>query len=188
MCGATRRPSRSTGPERVFAAWAEAEAAAGHDPDGLDAEANTYRLRPLPGGVALRCGSGAETHQVEIAAAAADAAGARLIVSRAAGAGHGETDEAFAARLPSLGVDRLRLVGTVDPAVRRAAHAASIAVDDLPPVSHPDIELPRWFREQTVSRTLHRHGHLPASASRMQRIAPGYARPSGPEIPRSGGT
>ena len=68
------------------------------------------------------------------------------------------------ARLGALGIDRLRLLGddvdTDGHDIRLAAHAAGVSVDDAPPVGAPEIELPRWLREQTVTTTMHRHGRL----------------------------
>jgi hypothetical protein len=73
-----------------------------------------------------------------------------------------ESDHAFCSSLSGLVVDRLRLVGLADDAaeIRRASHLAGIAIDDAPPVCAPEIELPRWLREQAVSITAHRHGRV----------------------------
>jgi RHH-type proline utilization regulon transcriptional repressor/proline dehydrogenase/delta 1-pyrroline-5-carboxylate dehydrogenase len=75
-------------------------------------------------------------------------------------AGGGESDAALAARLPSCGAQRLRVLGPVSDALARAAHRAGITVDDTVVTPSPRVELPRWMREQSVSRTLHRHGRL----------------------------
>ncbi len=130
-----------------------------HDPTALRAEGNAYRLRPLPGGVALRLGSGAPPSAVTIARAAATAAGARLVTSDAAA----EDESSFAARLGTLGVDRLRVAGSISDSLLSLAHRLAITVDDRPLVAHPEVEMPRWFREQVVTRTLHRHGRLEPS-------------------------
>jgi RHH-type proline utilization regulon transcriptional repressor/proline dehydrogenase/delta 1-pyrroline-5-carboxylate dehydrogenase len=143
-----------------FAAWFAA-ASAGTDQSGLRAESNVLRVRPIAGGVALRIGAGAAADTERLARTAAAITGVRLEVSRAAG----EPDDAFAARLASLGVRRLRLVGTgpeADP-IRRAAHSAAIAVDEAPLHGHAEVEGVRWCHEQAISRTLHRHGHLRSS-------------------------
>jgi RHH-type proline utilization regulon transcriptional repressor/proline dehydrogenase/delta 1-pyrroline-5-carboxylate dehydrogenase len=142
------------------AAWFRS-ASQGIDPSGLRAESNVLRLRPLAGGVALRVGSSAAADTEALAAVFAAATGVRLVVSRS----DDENDDAFAARLAGLGVDRLRLVGCgpeADP-VRRAAHAAAVPVDERPVHGHAEVEGPRWCREQAISRTLHRHGHLRSS-------------------------
>ena len=130
--------------------WAEL------DPAGLRSEANTYRFRPLPGGIAVRVGDDAQSYGEPLARAAAQATRTRIVVSTAAD----ETDEAFALRLAGLGVDRLRILGRADDTLRRAAHGLAIVVDERPIVIAAEIELPRWVREQAVTRTLHRHGRL----------------------------
>lgn len=138
----------------AFEHWAKANLGAGVDPTGLAAERNTFRYRPLRG-VVLRC-SAVDRGAIDVARAAATATGVRLVISLV----EDETDTDLARRLPALGVDRLRLAGPTTAAVLVAAHDAGIAVDPQPPVPVPAVELPRWFREQAVSRTLHRHGHL----------------------------
>jgi RHH-type proline utilization regulon transcriptional repressor/proline dehydrogenase/delta 1-pyrroline-5-carboxylate dehydrogenase len=141
---------------RGFERWVDGHLHAGTDPTGLTAEHNTYRYRPLQA-VALRCPPGDHARAIAVASSAAKATGVELVVSRA----DDETDEAFADRLPRLGVDRLRLAGPTGDIVLGAAHQAGLAVDPQPPVATPDVELPRWLREQVVSRTIHRHGHMP---------------------------
>ena len=139
------------------AAWFAA-ASSGSDESGLRAESNVLRVRPIAGGVALRIGAGAAVDTERLARTAAAITGVRLEVSCAAD----ESDEAFAGRLASLGVRRLRLVGAGSEAdsIRRAAHGASIAVDEAPLHGHAEVEGMRWCHEQAISRTLHRHGHL----------------------------
>ncbi|MGH8995995.1 MAG: hypothetical protein ACRDYB_08215, partial [Acidimicrobiales bacterium] len=55
---------------------------------------------------------------------------------------------------------RLRLVGGPEPATLAAAARAGVAVLDEPVCSHGRIELVRWLREQTLSRSLHRYGNV----------------------------
>ena len=141
---------------RSFDAWAAQELATEHDPSGLRSETNVLRSRSLPGGVAVRVGSDVSPEVVALARAAARAAGTQVVMSSVAD----ESDAAFAARLGTLGVDRLRVLGTVADDVLRAAHSAAIPVDDQPIVAIAQIEIPRWLREQAVSTTRHRHGHL----------------------------
>jgi RHH-type transcriptional regulator, proline utilization regulon repressor / proline dehydrogenase / delta 1-pyrroline-5-carboxylate dehydrogenase len=138
------------------------------DPTGLVSERNVLRYRPLRGGVVVRVG-GPDTASdnvtnvenfgsafVETAHLAAQITGTRLVVSTR----DDETDDDFSRRLQLLGVDRLRLVGTCADAVRRCAHENNITVDDAPITANGRIELLHWLREQTVSRTMHRHGHV----------------------------
>jgi RHH-type proline utilization regulon transcriptional repressor/proline dehydrogenase/delta 1-pyrroline-5-carboxylate dehydrogenase len=143
--------------------WAAVEIDAGTDRSGLDAESNVLRARRLPRGVALRCAPEATARQIELARAAAEAAGTRLVISLA----DDEDDATFAARLATLHVDRLRVIGTTTDEVRRTAHEASIPIDEAEPVAAASIEMPRWTREQSVARTMHRHGHLRAPRDRL---------------------
>ena len=69
-----------------------------------------------------------------------------------------ETDDAFATRLSASGVDRLRVLGATSDNVLRRAHAVGIAVDPRPLCLEPEIEGPRWLREQSLTTTMHRHG------------------------------
>jgi RHH-type transcriptional regulator, proline utilization regulon repressor / proline dehydrogenase / delta 1-pyrroline-5-carboxylate dehydrogenase len=148
-----------------FDAWMRTVGSVEEDPTGLRAEHNGFRYRPLPGAVAVRYGAGSTSRQRELVGLAAQTTRCRLVESQASV----ETVEAFAARIGDLGVDRLRLLGVDDdPAIdilRAAAHAADIAVDDGDPVGAPEIELPRWLREQSVTVTMHRHGRVGAAAT-----------------------
>jgi RHH-type proline utilization regulon transcriptional repressor/proline dehydrogenase/delta 1-pyrroline-5-carboxylate dehydrogenase len=56
------------------------------------------------------------------------------------------------------GVTKVRLLGHPSPEVYAAVHGAGVTVDDNPVVDRGRIELPRWTREQAVSRTRHRYG------------------------------
>jgi RHH-type proline utilization regulon transcriptional repressor/proline dehydrogenase/delta 1-pyrroline-5-carboxylate dehydrogenase len=150
---------------RRFEAWMRTVGSVEHDPTGLHAERNGFRYRPLPGVVVVRYGTGATPRQRELVRLAAESTRCRLVESQTAV----ETAEALTDRIGSLGADRLRLVGVVgdDPAIdglRAAAHAVDIAVDDGDPVGVPEIELPRWLREQSVTVTMHRHGRVNAAA------------------------
>ena len=159
-----------------FERWVREVAHTEHDPTGLAAERNVFRYRPLRGGVAVRCAARLPARDRSLVDLAARATGCRVVISDAAN----ESDTAFAARLGSLHIDRLRLLdvrddvqddarndanhGAADPdsTVRRAAHVLGVAVDDAPPVGAPEIELPRWLHEQSVTTTIHRHGRLPS--------------------------
>jgi RHH-type proline utilization regulon transcriptional repressor/proline dehydrogenase/delta 1-pyrroline-5-carboxylate dehydrogenase len=153
---------------RRFEAWMRTVGSVEHDPTGLHAERNGFRYRPLPGVVVVRFGAGATPRHRELVRLAAEATRCRLVESQATV----ETIEALAERIGSLGADRLRLVGVVgvvgdDPAIdglRAAAHAADIAIDDADPVGVPEIEMPRWLREQSVTVTMHRHGRVAGAA------------------------
>jgi RHH-type transcriptional regulator, proline utilization regulon repressor / proline dehydrogenase / delta 1-pyrroline-5-carboxylate dehydrogenase len=128
----------------------------GRDVGGLRAEANIYRVRPLPRGVAVRVCSDAPRDARDLVVIAATAAGCHVDISEHAD----EPDEAFTCRLASLDVDRLRLIGTAPEKIRAAAHRAGLPVYDDEPVTVAEIEMLRYTREQAISRTLHRHGNI----------------------------
>ncbi len=138
----------------AFSNWARRELTAEHDPSGLRAESNVLRFRSLPGGIAVRMG--AEENPATAVACRAIAASTRCVIHLSDA--RTETDDAFAARLATLGVDRLRVLGTTSDTVLRSAHIAGIAVDPRPLCLEPEIEAPRWLREQSATMTLHRHG------------------------------
>jgi RHH-type proline utilization regulon transcriptional repressor/proline dehydrogenase/delta 1-pyrroline-5-carboxylate dehydrogenase len=119
------------------------------DPTGLRAERNEHRHLPLPA-VMLRIEDGADPVDVELCRLAAATTGTPLVESRGG-------EDALVTR-PA----RLRVLGTVPEALRRAAHEAWVPVDDRRPVTEGRVELPRWCREQSVSVTTHRHGNTRA--------------------------
>ena len=136
------------------AAWRN-EFSVEHDPSGLFCESNTFRYRPLPR-VALRVEPGSAPRDVTRVRAAARRCGATLVESHAAD----ETPAAFTARLGSLGVQRVRVVGTCRRQLRIAANQAGIHIADDPVTAEGRIELLHYLREQAVTRTLHRYGNL----------------------------
>ena len=140
----------------AFRRWVDGPGEAEDDSTGLRAERNVHRFRPLGGAVVLRLGTDASAVAEPIARAAATALGVQLVISSATD----ESDDELAARLPQIGADRLRISGDVSDALRSAAHDAHVVVDERPLSSNPAIELPRWRREQAISRTLHRYGRL----------------------------
>ena len=150
------RPLHDVAP--AFERWMDVVGRAEVDVTGLVCERNVFRYRPLPGGVLVRFGGDVHDRQRALVHAAAMATGARVSVSDA----DVEPAAEFAERLPTSGVDRLRLLGTDADSndVRTAAHRAGISVDDAPAVGAAAIELPRWLREQSVTITNHRHGRI----------------------------
>ena len=126
-----------------------------HDPSALACESNELRYRPCHG-VVLRVATAADP-AVPLARAAAAVCGVTLHVSLA----DAESEAALAARLPSLGAEFLRTLGTPPGDVLLlAAQAAGVNWIDAPMVRHGRHELPRWLREQAVSQTRHRYGLL----------------------------
>jgi len=128
------------------------------DPTGLFCESNVQRFRPLAR-VGLRVGPGATDDEVGRVRSAAARCGVPLVVSHH----DDEDDDGFAARLPHLGVERVRVVGDVGDAVRRAATDAWVHLVDDPVTADGGVELRLYLREQTVTRTLHRFGNLVAT-------------------------
>jgi RHH-type transcriptional regulator, proline utilization regulon repressor / proline dehydrogenase / delta 1-pyrroline-5-carboxylate dehydrogenase len=143
------------------------------DRSALVAEADVFRYRPL-GKVLLRAGGDVADADVARALAAAAALGVEVTLStteprtelaRSArpSAVTVEDEATVAARLRTVAAfDKIRFLGTVDDALRLAAHDAGLWVDDLAVVAQPDLEALRWLHEQALSETRHRHGDLSA--------------------------
>ena len=126
-----------------------------HDPTGLFCEANVLRYRPLRR-VALRVESDATGEAIERVRAAAKRCDVALVESHASS----ETAGAFAARLESLDVDRVRVVGTTEQALHTVANRLGLHVADGPVTDEGRVELLHYLREQAISRTMHRYGNL----------------------------
>ncbi|WP_188037621.1 bifunctional proline dehydrogenase/L-glutamate gamma-semialdehyde dehydrogenase, partial [Actinotalea sp. JY-7885] len=130
-----------------------------HDPSGLAVEANVLRYRPVPH-LTVRVGADARERDVTRVRAAAALAGVPVTLSRAPG----EADDAFAVRVRDGAVTgRVRLVGT-SAGLREAvaARVGEVTLIDAPVVASGERELRTVLREQAISRTRHRFGHLPA--------------------------
>jgi RHH-type proline utilization regulon transcriptional repressor/proline dehydrogenase/delta 1-pyrroline-5-carboxylate dehydrogenase len=134
--------------------WMEWFAGA-HDPTGLTSERNELRYRPLRG-VLLRVGSDTPHGVAAAARLAAELCGTPLVLSDSSA----ETAEALIARLPSLGVERMRLLTDAPVELREACWSNGIEIDTEPVSPSGRRELRRWLREQAVSRTVHRHGRV----------------------------
>jgi RHH-type proline utilization regulon transcriptional repressor/proline dehydrogenase/delta 1-pyrroline-5-carboxylate dehydrogenase len=128
------------------AAWRD-EFGVEHDPTGIAAEANVFRYRPLP---SLRVVVGD------------DAAARDLLRVRLAGACAGvDVVEVTGDVEPEPG-ERLRVVGTAPEAVRRAAAEVGASLVDAPVLADGRRELLSVVREQAISVTRHRFGHVEA--------------------------
>ncbi|MFC8731720.1 proline dehydrogenase family protein [Luteimicrobium sp. NPDC057192] len=165
-------PPRETEPA-AWLAWAEGDDrrawdtvfARRHDPSALRAEEDALRYRPVDV-LTVRVGDGAQDVEVRRVLHAARTAGVPAVVSVAPGgtsvAGAPESHEAFAARVASGEVSgRVRVVGGA-PGLREAAaqQAGAVTVLDQPVVASGERELLAVVREQAVSRTRHRYGHV----------------------------
>ncbi|WP_066460146.1 proline dehydrogenase family protein [Sanguibacter suarezii] len=159
-------PDRESAP-RAWLAWALADDARcwsalreGRELAGLRAESNVLRYRPLPT-VTVREGAGALAVEVDRVLAAATRVGTSVTMSRASA----EDDATFAARVADGTVTgRIRVVGSA-PGLRAAAaeRTGSVTVLDQPVVASGHRELLTMLREQVVSRTVHRFGHVPGA-------------------------
>jgi RHH-type proline utilization regulon transcriptional repressor/proline dehydrogenase/delta 1-pyrroline-5-carboxylate dehydrogenase len=140
---------------RSFAQWWESTFAREIDDSGLRSEANLLRYRPIDT-VVVAGGPATTAEELDVLRAAARTTGVAIAISPA-----GDSDGARIRSVTGRGVTRLRALAPVTDAVARASHRANVAIDDAPVTAHGRIELPRWLREQAISRTLHRHGRVP---------------------------
>ena len=138
-----------------------------HDPTGLKCESNVFRYRPRKG-ILLRLKT-PDVQAVEMASHAAEVTGINLVISM----GTVESDSELMTRLPELAgeIDLLRTIhGAASDELMNAAANLEIDWHNAPVTSDGRIELSRWFREQSVSETLHRYGNItsfPAPNSRI---------------------
>lgn len=149
----TWRPVMGAEPDQRW--WWENVYSKEHDPTGLFCEANILRYRPLPR-VLLRLAEDGSEADLELARRAARRVGSDVTVSRASS----QSASDVAARLESAGLVRIRVIGTAEPEIRRAANALGIHVSDDPVTPSGRLELLHYLREQAISRTLHRFGNL----------------------------
>jgi len=73
-----------------------------------------------------------------------------------------EDEASLIARLNMSAVvyDRLRAIGPLSTALRRALNAAGISVVDVPVLANGRLELRYYLREQALSQTVHRYGNV----------------------------
>jgi RHH-type proline utilization regulon transcriptional repressor/proline dehydrogenase/delta 1-pyrroline-5-carboxylate dehydrogenase len=122
------------------------------DRSGLRSESNVLRYRPVRR-VIVRVGPTTPASDVSSLRAAAGVAGVPIEVF--------DDDAGLVRRLGESAAERLRLLAPCDDAVRAACHRAEVAIDETAITHHGRVELPCWLREQSISRTLHRHGRIP---------------------------
>jgi RHH-type proline utilization regulon transcriptional repressor/proline dehydrogenase/delta 1-pyrroline-5-carboxylate dehydrogenase len=124
------------------------------DESGLRAEENVHRYVPV-GRVVVRTGEGTTDAELRALARAATIAGVDHDVC-----GAGTSDAQLAGRIGDMNADRLRALVPVSDELASACHRAGVTVDDTAVTASARVELPRWMREQSISRTRHRHGRL----------------------------
>jgi RHH-type transcriptional regulator, proline utilization regulon repressor / proline dehydrogenase / delta 1-pyrroline-5-carboxylate dehydrogenase len=127
---------------------------AAHDLAGLRAEQNLLRYRPLDK-VVVRATATTTAHERRIVEEAArlTRVGVEIVDAR-------EPDDVLARRIGASGAQRLRTLGPISDALARACHTAGITIDDTTVTADSRVELPRYLREQAISRTTHRHGRV----------------------------
>ena len=126
------------------------------DRAGLVAERNHLRHLALPL-VVLRIEPDADPVDVELCRLAAAVVGSALETS----SHDAQSAAALAARLGDRSApppSRVRVLGTPSALVAQACAAQHVHLDDRRPLCDGAVELPRWSREQTITRTAHRHG------------------------------
>ncbi len=153
------------------AAWA-LELGVEHDKSALVVETNVFRYRPHPT-VLVRAGTGTTVAEVVRLVAAATLTGAGVLVSAdpalklPGSLGHvqvvAEDDAAFLARAGQAGHARVRLVGAEAPALVDDLVAAGVDVITGPVLATGRRELLPFLREQAMSTTRHRFGHVATS-------------------------
>jgi RHH-type proline utilization regulon transcriptional repressor/proline dehydrogenase/delta 1-pyrroline-5-carboxylate dehydrogenase len=143
-----------------------------HDPSAVVGERNALRYVPCAP-LLVRAGAEADPLEVLLASTAAISACASFTLS---------LDPALAARVPALAglpevtsviedaaaaaervtpaLDRVRVVGGVEPGVARACDAALVHLHAGPVLLTGRVELLAYVREQAVSHRYHRYGNL----------------------------
>jgi RHH-type transcriptional regulator, proline utilization regulon repressor / proline dehydrogenase / delta 1-pyrroline-5-carboxylate dehydrogenase len=134
------------------------------DESGLASEANVLRYVPIRSAL-VRAAADVTDEVLRLALAAARAVGVETVVSspcaRTGIDAVVEDDGVLAGRLDrTVGIEKLRLLGGAEDALRLAAHDAGLRVDDVALVAHPALEALRWVNEQALSETRHRHGNI----------------------------
>lgn len=131
--------------------WAE-EFGIDHDPTGLAAEENTLRYRPIPA-LTVRVGADGRERDLRRVLAAARLADVPVTVLR---------DDDVERRVAAGEITgRIRVIGSA-PGLREAAagRVGEVTVLDGPVLASGERELLTVLREQAVSRTRHRFGHV----------------------------
>ena len=145
-----------------------------HDPSQILGELNLFRYRPVRGILVRVEAATATVPLVQVVLAAltceapltvslspdrddwdwlADLSTVQVIV---------EDEASLIARLSAGDAvyDRLRALGPLSTALRRALNAAGISVVDVPVLANGRLELRYYLREQALSQTVHRYGNI----------------------------
>jgi RHH-type proline utilization regulon transcriptional repressor/proline dehydrogenase/delta 1-pyrroline-5-carboxylate dehydrogenase len=145
-----------------------------HDPSPILGEVNLFWYRPVRG-VLVRAEAATAPVPLAQVVLAALTCGVLLTVSVSPDSADWDwladlstvqvrvEDEAdLIARLGSCDAvyDRLRALGPLPTALRRALNAAGINVVDVPVLANGRLELRYYLREQSLSQTVHRYGNV----------------------------
>ena len=126
-----------------------------HDPTGLACESNLLRYLPCDH-VIVRAAK-LDCAEVDLLTRAAALTGTSIEFSTP----ESESDAQLAARISHVRGDvRLRILIPVDDDVLGSAHNAGVTIDDSPVTGIGRIDLVRFVKEQSISRTMHRYGRL----------------------------
>ena len=135
--------------------WGSERFSIAHDPTGLFCESNVFRYRPMRA-VMVRVTEADPANRLARVIAAATTCGVEAVVSRA----EDESPADASARASAEGIERIRVVGPLEPELRDRAAAAGIHTISTPVLGDSRRELLHFLREQSVSRTMHRYGNL----------------------------
>ncbi|GAA5482657.1 proline dehydrogenase family protein [Haloferula sargassicola] len=146
--------------------WMKHEFGIEHDPSGLKCESNVFRYRAV-GRVLLRSEDERDLRRMMIAALASGRTAGDIDLSLVPDqpvfdwmrgfTTLRETDKQLADRIAPGLYGSMRVVGA-PPSVRSAAAENGLRLSPAAPVSNGRVELTRYFHEQAISQTLHRHG------------------------------
>lgn len=149
-----------------------------HDPAALASEANIFRYRPLPGPLRIWLGDGFRPRDVArlllagaVTGVGLDIAGpgSRVASLAALGAtGRAVTDAGYAAEVRGTRCQRIRVLGAAPEALYEAAVESQSVLLDAPVVADGRQELLAFYREQSVSVTMHRFG-IATTTGRLRR-------------------
>jgi RHH-type proline utilization regulon transcriptional repressor/proline dehydrogenase/delta 1-pyrroline-5-carboxylate dehydrogenase len=154
-------------------AWAwETHFSQEHDPSQVLGEQNIFRYRACP--VLLRIGETAVPVQATLMLLAATAVHQPITLSvHPAQAAHWQwldaennmtvlvqSEKELEMSLLTSNWERMRLVGQLDEATRRAANKVGTAVVNQAVLANGRLELRHYLREQAISHTTHRYGNL----------------------------
>ena len=145
-----------------------------HDPSQILGEVNLFRYRPVRG-VLVRAEATTSLVPLAQVVLAAVTCAVPLTVSLSPGRENWdsliglstvqvvvENEATLIARIDSRDAvyDRLRALGPLSTALRRALNMAGINVVDVPVLANGRLELRYYLREQSLSQTVHRYGNV----------------------------